>query len=78
MRSKEKIQIRDFGAGFSGRRFMEQSVGFVTQRSAKQPRYARVLFRLVKHLQVKSVLELGTSVGISSLYMSAAGAKVVT
>ncbi|MFM9008066.1 MAG: O-methyltransferase [Bacteroidota bacterium] len=78
LRSTASIQIRDFGAGFSGIRHIERTVSFIARNSSKPPRYARMLYRLVKALPAPSVLELGTSIGISSLYMAVAGARVIT
>ncbi|MCE2845787.1 MAG: class I SAM-dependent methyltransferase [Sphingobacteriales bacterium] len=78
LRSNATIHIRDFGAGFSGKRHQERTVAYITRNSSKPPRYARMLYRLVKALHAQTVLELGTSVGVSSLYMAAAGARVVT
>jgi predicted O-methyltransferase YrrM len=75
-----KINVRDFGAGFGGKVYKELSVDFITRNSSKPPKYARMLSRLVAHLQPKTILELGTSVGISALYQSAgnADATIIT
>lgn len=74
------IHVRDFGAGFGGKVYKERRVSYITKNSSKPPRYARVLYRLVKHLRPAVILELGTSVGISALYQVAgnASAKVIT
>ena len=68
LRNNGTISIRDFGAGFGGQLFKERSIAFITLNSSKPPRYARLLHRLVRHLQPSTLLELGTSVGISALY----------
>ncbi len=64
------IQVRDFGAGFGGVNYTARTVSYIAKHSAKPPRYARMLYRLVKHRQPKIMLELGTSFGISALYQS--------
>jgi len=66
------LQVRDYGAGFGGTVFRELSVAYIARHAAKPPRYARMLYRLVKHLQPGVMLELGTSLGISALYQSVA------
>jgi len=80
LRDDRTISIRDFGAGFSGRTFHERSIGYITRNSSKPPRYARMLHRLVSHLQPGLMLELGTSVGISALYQATGNAagKLIT
>lgn len=71
LKDHSKINIRDFGAGFGGRNFHERSISYVARHSAKPPKYARMLYRLVKHLQPAVIVELGTSFGISALYQAA-------
>lgn len=70
LQDKRLISIRDFGAGFGGRTHRTKSIAYITKNSSKPPRYARLLHRLVRHLHPKTMLELGTSVGISALYQS--------
>lgn len=68
---KRKIKVLDFGAGFGGHVFNELSISYIAKNSAKPPRYARMLFRLVNYLKPVTIVELGTSLGISALYLSA-------
>jgi predicted O-methyltransferase YrrM len=77
---KRKINVLDFGAGFGGHVFKELSVSYIAKNSAKSPRYARMLFRLVNYLKPLTIVELGTSVGISALYQAAGNslAKIFT
>lgn len=70
LREKRQISIRDFGAGFGGKTFQTRSISYIAKNSSKPPRYARLLHRLVRHLRPATMLELGTSVGISALYQS--------
>lgn len=71
LKDHSKINIRDFGAGFGGKNYHERTVSYVARHSAKPPKYARMLYRLVKHLQPAVIVELGTSFGISALYQAA-------
>lgn len=77
---QRKINVSDFGAGFGGTIFKELSISYIAKNSAKPPRYARMLFRLVNYLKPKTIVELGTSLGISALYQAAGNpsAKVHT
>ncbi len=65
------INVRDFGAGFGGKQYKQLGVSFITKRSSKPGKYARLLYRLVQYFKPQHMLELGTSVGISALYQSA-------
>jgi len=74
--SSKMIEVTDLGAGVSGKR----KISDIAQRSAKPAKYGQLLFRMVNHFQPKNILELGTSLGISSLYLAgpSSEAKLVT
>ena len=67
------IAVTDLGAGskFDGNAG-QRKVSDMTRRFAKSPRYGRLLYRIVHHLKPQVMVELGTSVGISAMYQSAA------
>lgn len=79
-RDSQVIRVTDFGAGFGGKKFKERSIAYIAKHSAKPPRYARMLYRLVKYRKPAVLLELGTSFGISALYQSlgSPGSKLYT
>jgi len=47
-------------------------VGEVCRNASKSPKWALVLFKLVRHLRPTTCLEIGTCVGISAAYQAAA------
>lgn len=71
-----EIDVTDLGAGRSGKRTISE----IAQRSAKNYKYCQLLFRLVYHFKPETILELGTSLGISTAYLASANpiAKVIT
>ncbi len=75
-----KIKVRDFGAGFGGIIYKERSIHYITKHSSKPAKYARLLSRLIKYFEFNSLLEIGTSVGISALYQQSGNpkAKLIT
>lgn len=74
--SKKEIEVTDLGTGKSGKR----KVSEIAERSAKDKKYCELLFRLAYHFKPNTILELGTSLGISTSYLAAANpnAKVIT
>lgn len=74
------INFTDYGAGGAVRKDKILRISDISKNAAKQPRYSRLLYRLVEYFQPKSILELGTSLGLSSLYMAKANvsAQVTT
>lgn len=58
----------------------ERKVSDIARRTSTRDKYGRMLARLVADLRIDSILELGTSLGISTAYMAAAreSAHIVT
>ncbi len=82
LNKSQLIEITDFGAG-SGLKSYEhrfESVASIERKSAVTEKYGRLLFRLVEHFKPDIIIELGTSLGISTLYLAKAnpGSKVFT
>ncbi|MBA3648206.1 MAG: class I SAM-dependent methyltransferase [Chitinophagales bacterium] len=50
-----------------------KSIAEIIKASAKPPRQAQLLFRIANHYGCKKMLELGTSFGFTSCYLSGAG-----
>ena len=74
--SKKEIEVTDLGSGKSGKR----SIAEIAERSAKNKKYCELLFRLAYHQKPETILELGTSLGISTIYLASADptTKVIT
>lgn len=69
------IPVIDFGAGSQG---ANRSVSDIAQKALKRPKHARALHALCEHLQANLVLELGTSLGITTAYLASTGARIFT
>ena len=74
--SQKEIEVTDLGTGTSGKRTLAQ----IAERSLKSEKYGQLLFRLANHLRPETILELGTSLGISTAYLASAvpNAKIIT
>ena len=68
LNNNKEIYCEDFGTGVSSIR----TISSIAKNSAKPPRYAQLLFRLVKELKPDTIIELGTSLGVSTTYMALA------
>ncbi len=73
--SHEVIEIQDFGAGSNGNKIKKRRVSEIATSSLSNPTKSKVLFNLVNYFKFKNVLELGTSLGISSSYLALANLK---
>lgn len=74
--SKLEIEINDFGAGSTVNKSNKRYINDIAKHSLKDPKYAQLLFRLVNKLQPKNVLELGTSLGVTTMYLAAPNSKI--
>jgi predicted O-methyltransferase YrrM len=66
------IKIEDFGAGSSVNKSCDRTIGTITENSAKPAKQGQLLYRMVKTFQPNSILELGTSLGLTTSYLSLA------
>jgi predicted O-methyltransferase YrrM len=77
-----EIMVTDFGAGIGGKgdAFIQKSVSSLFKNNSIRPKYGELLYRFVKQLKPTHILELGTSLGISTAYMAFAApdASIVT
>lgn len=74
------IEVEDFGAGSAVIPFKNRIVKEIASSSLKKKKYAQLLFRIAKYYKAKSIVELGTSFGITTCYLASANAdsKVYT
>lgn len=72
--NRNQIEIVDFGAvqGRKGYITKLERVKNIAKRSSIPARQGQLLYRIVNHFQPKNILELGTSLGVSSLYQAMA------
>jgi predicted O-methyltransferase YrrM len=75
--SSQVLEVTDFGAGsqVAGAGGRRRSVRDIARHAAKAPRLAQLLFRLVNHFQPRTILELGTSLGLTTAYLALADSR---
>lgn len=76
----DTIEITDLGAGSTVNTSKTRKVGDIARNSSKPPRLAELIYKLAKKFQPGTIVELGTSLGISTSYLSHAcpNSKVYT
>lgn len=74
------IEVEDFGAGSSVIKTNKRVVGAIAASSLKPKKYAQLLYRMVQYYKPTTIVELGTSFGITTAYLASANAasKVFT
>ena len=69
------IEVEDFGAGSTVIKTNKRVVKKIAASSLKTKKIAQLLYRIVQHYQPKTVVELGTSLGVTSSYLAAGSTK---
>lgn len=74
------ITLEDFGAGSAVQRSDRRQVAAIAKHSAKPKKFGQLLYRMIRTYQPKTIVELGTSLGITTSYLALAhpGAAVYT
>jgi len=66
------INVTDFGAGSRVNQNLTRTISSIAKSSLKSPKFGQLLFRLVNYFGSSTILELGTSLGITTSYLAAA------
>lgn len=72
------IPRSNFGAGTQTRSNPTTTIGDIARLSLSPQKFSLLYYRLIRYFQFVQVVELGTSFGISALYLATAGATVTT
>ncbi len=75
LKSKTVIEVNDFGAGSKTMKSSQRTIAQIAKTSLTKKKYANLLSKLVLYFSSQSehnlkILELGSSLGITTLYLS--------
>ncbi len=76
LRNEKLISINDFGAGSRVDASPKRKIKDIAKSALSTKKFSEVLFRIAKDSGAKQIIELGTSLGINTLYLSAVGENV--
>ncbi len=73
------IEVHDFGAGAGNQKYTEKlkSVSSIFENNSIRKKYGELLYRLVDYFKPGYILELGTSLGISTAYQALAAPNAI-
>jgi predicted O-methyltransferase YrrM len=74
------LTLEDFGAGSRIHSHTQRKVADIATSSLKPKKFSQLLFRMVNYFQPATILELGTSLGITTSYLASGNtnAQVIT
>lgn len=78
--NNNEISVPDFGAGSRKNLSNKRKISAIANSSLKPKKFSQLLFRIVHYYKPKFIVELGTSLGITTSYLSSAnpGATIIT
>jgi predicted O-methyltransferase YrrM len=69
-KDETKLAVTDLGAGSRSSTMKERTVRDIVSRAVKPEKFGKMLFRLAAHYKPATIVELGTSLGITTSYLS--------
>ncbi|MCE3260309.1 MAG: O-methyltransferase-like protein [Bacteroidetes bacterium] len=69
------IEVEDHGAGSKQFKGAKRKVADIVSKGISTPQQSEILFKLINYLQPATVVELGTSLGLNTLYLAMANPK---
>lgn len=80
LKDTSELEVKDMGAGSAKTSSNTRSVASIAKNAAKPKKFGQLLYRMAKYYRPQTVLELGTSLGITTSYLALANtnAAVIT
>lgn len=80
LKNTQQIEIWDQGAGSRSSNSAIRAIQYIARTSLKSKKFGQLLYRMIDYYQPHTILELGTSLGITTSYLALAARekKVVT
>lgn len=72
LKKRTIFEITDFGAGSRIYKTNYREIRQIAKSAEKAPKFGRLLFRLIQHFKPSTIFDLGTSLGITTIYESKA------
>lgn len=72
LQDQSVLTVEDYGAGSTIHKTNQRTIASIAKNAAKPAKYGQLLYRMIKYYQPPTILELGTSLGITTSYLSLA------
>jgi predicted O-methyltransferase YrrM len=70
LNDNNKLFFEDYGAGSRVDNKRYRKISSIANNAGVQPKFGELLFKTVNHFKSKDILELGTSLGLSAMYLA--------
>ena len=68
--SRQEIEVLDLGAGSRVNKSNRRQIGQIAKNAEKPEKFGRLFYRLCQHFKPQTIVELGTSLGLTTLYFA--------
>ncbi|UII30300.1 class I SAM-dependent methyltransferase [Fulvivirga ulvae] len=75
--SNQTIPVIDFGAGSKVSNDHTRKISDIATKGLTSNKYSEMLYRLCRFLEAKNILELGTSLGVNTLYLATSNKNAI-
>jgi predicted O-methyltransferase YrrM len=75
LKDQRVLLVEDFGAGSRVRKTNQRSISEIAHSSLKPKKFSQLIFRIVNYYSPEMILELGTSLGITTSYLATANSN---
>ncbi|MFN5460428.1 MAG: O-methyltransferase [Bacteroidota bacterium] len=75
LKDETTIEFKEFGAGSRTLSGSKRVVSQIARNGITKEKYARLLFRIINHYKYKEIIEIGTSVGLTTLYLASPSSR---
>ncbi len=72
LRDNSLIEVKDYGAGSAVIPYKNRIVKDIAASSLKNKKFVKLFYRLVKYYKPETIIDIGTSFGITTAYLAAA------
>lgn len=76
LKNQNQLTIDDLGAGSRINKSNKRRVSEIARHSSTPPDFSRLLHRIITYFGYSNVIELGTSLGLNSIYMASVSPQV--
>lgn len=75
LRNTSSVTVNDFGAGSQHDNGKQRKIGKIAKVGVSSKKASQLLYRIIENYKCDTILELGTSLGINTLYLAKANTK---
>lgn len=73
LKDHTRLEVEDMGAGSVALKNTQKEIAAIARHAAKPKKLAQLLFRIVQYYEPATIIEMGTSLGLTTSYLALAG-----